>query len=274
MAISDADRQAMAARLSQSLQVNLINQFQRALAQAGPRTSQTLRTVFQQAAEVSPGRRTDANYDLAEGARDAVVLNFDSRPNNRRTPAYRTSARRANNVRLAGGILKAALASDAMIEAGPDGFSFINENHLDRAARHWRRINFGAGAAAGQAPAVYQVRGSNLTAAALGLEPNPSPSFLIPRGYWVGGGSGRGGRALKGAGERGSEFYPVGEAPKGVRGRPNNARVTRGIAASNFLDPGIRYVAQQMIPTYTRLVEGHLNRAFRGRKPTIYVAAR
>lgn len=193
-----------------------------------------------------------AHHDIGIAAQRSTVQAFTHRRNNRRTPPDRIQARDPRNRRFAGGALRRAIQAPDFFEATFEGLLWANVTRLNAEAKQWMRVNYGAGGRAGQRPERFQVRWGNLVVAQLGLRASPRAAFRIPRGFWVGG---DGGRAAPGAGAR---FFPVGEQPRGIRGRPTTARMTAGIAASNFLDAGVRRIAREFPIAYTGLVERHM----------------
>ncbi len=78
-----------------------------------------------------------------------------------------------------------------------------------------------------------------MVVAQLGLAPDARPAFRIPKGYWI----------------NGNDFYPRGEAPRGsTKGaRRQRAGLTAGIVASNFLDAGVRRIADEFPLEYQRM---------------------
>jgi hypothetical protein len=149
-------------------------------------------------------------------------------------------------------------ASD-FFEATPSVLYWGNVARLNQEAAQWKRINFGAGARAGTPPGRFAMQWGDFLGGALGIDPDPQPAFRLPKGYWFqpGGGS----RISGGARVAGAEFYPQGEQPPGRWGRPGRARMTAGIAASNFLDAGVRRIAEE----YPRAVSTMMGRLYRNR---------
>jgi hypothetical protein len=222
---------------------------------------------------MGPQQRLAAHRQLAEDAQASILRSYDQLVTAQRRPAnrtaYRTTANRPQNVRLAGGVLRRALADRGMIAYDADGFAFINTGLLDQEAAHWARLNSGAGArGAGGSRRMFQVRFSNLVIATIGLNMAPSPSFMLPAGYWWNGE----GMVAPGGNIGADQFYPIGEGPRaGVRPRVRRAdddggrrpraapfqrrRVSQGIRARNFLDAGFARVANDLGPTYKRMMD-------------------
>lgn len=198
--------------------------------------------------KISRAHLRQAHHDIGVSAQRSTVQAFTHRRNNRRTAPDRIQARDPRNRRFAGGALRRAIQSPDFFEATFEGLLWANVQRLNAEAKQWMRVNYGAGGIAGEAPGRFQVKWGNLVVATLGLRPNPRRAFRLPRGYWVGEGGQRGG----------NRFFPVGEQPAGIRGRPSRARMTQGIAASNFLDAGVRRIAHEFPVAYTGLVERHM----------------
>lgn len=183
--------------------------------------------------------RQQLHQDVGRAAQLSVQQAYTHRRHRRNTPPYRTSPRDPRNFRYAGGLLLRALQAPDFFEATPNVLRWGNTARLNQEAKQWRRLNFGAGGAAGESPRQFPMQWGNFVGAAIGLEPDPRPPFRIPTGYWVSGGSRASGITA------GAEFYPRGEQPPGRLGRPSKARMTAGIAASNFLDAGVRRIAEE-----------------------------
>lgn len=214
--------------------------------------SRQLRVLFESlAADAVPDEwRVDVHRELGEAARAATLDAYRSRAHNKHTPDYRSGGKSdPKGKRFAGGLLERALARKSFYRATKYGIEIINARDLDEEAQQWRRLNFGAGSAAGQGPRVFT---ATLFNAAIGLEPDPRPGFSLPPGYWLTNGPN---------GERvrsGGQFYPVGGREMADRrdlgrhrlGRPSQATRTRGIEAANFLDAGVRSIADNIGPMY------------------------
>lgn len=192
---------------------------------------------------IPPGIRQQMHYDVGRAAQLSVQQGYTHRRYRRGSTNYRTAPREDRNFRYAGGLLLRALQAPDFFVATPDTLRWGNINRLDQEAKQWRRLNFGAGGAAGETPRQFQMHWGTFVGAAIGLEPDPRPAFRIPPGYWFTEGAGE--RVRRGVRVPHGEFYPVGEQPAGRWGRPNKVRMTRGIAASNFLDAGVRRIAEE-----------------------------
>lgn len=207
------------------------------------------------------GKLTRAHQEIGEAAQRSMVAAYTHRRFRRPKGSYRIDDASPNE-RYAGGALRRALLDPGMVEADDRGVRFINTAILDREARQWRRLNYGAGGKAGTPPAQFPLQWGGVVVATLGLPADPRPAFRIPRGYWIGP---DGKRVGAGAGNT-DRFYPVsttsGDINRGeaFRGRPSPGRVTAGIAAANFLDAGVRRIANEIPSAYLRLyAEWHEN---------------
>lgn len=163
---------------------------------------------------------------------------------------------RVGEDRYSGGALGRALSSPQQYRATPFGLYFINVQLLDAEARHWRRLNFGAGAGGAEGienPGEFPVTGMGLI---LGLEPDRRPGFTMPRGFWLNGGK-RVAPSMDRVGE--DSFYVARGAGLNQSGgfgiRPDAGRITRGIASRNFLDPPVRMIASRLRPELENLWE-------------------
>lgn len=208
------------------------------------------------------GARTRQMFqDIGEAAQRSVVASYSQVVTARETSGpYRISPNRPRNKRYAGGALRRALQSPEFFSATPLGLRFVNTSLLNKEAKHWHRLNFGAAPAGGGSRGQFEIQWSGLVLASLGYDEDASPGFMLPRGFWVLGTE----RVSGPAG--GAEFYPVGELPPGthVRGRPNAARRTAGIQARNFLDAGLRRIAQMFPEAMQDLYSEMFEQAARG----------
>lgn len=195
--------------------------------------------------EAIPRSWRQAMWDeIGANAQASMVAAYQRRRFQRHTvyPQARTD-------RYANGALLRALESPGQFLATPFGLYFINTDILDQEARHWRRLNFGAGSGGREGitpPRRFQVTGLGLM---IGLEPDRRPAFRIPRGMWI---SQSGQRVSAGANEPGTDaFYPgrTYRAP----GQLTAAKMTRGIASRNFLDAPMQRIAKEIKPGLDRL---------------------
>ncbi len=175
------------------------------------------------------------NSAIAAKMRTAVVSAYESNVIAvRSAPTYR----KGDN-RYAGGALLRALESPTMAIGSAEGIAFVDVPLLDRTARHWARLNFGAGAAEGRSGVSFRQPnariqfGSNQGVSLRFTNP-PRPNFKVPQqgfGYFNKQGQLFLGRPPKKRG-RGSEVTVVGGFPEG---KPS----VSGIAPRRFLDAGL-----------------------------------
>lgn len=201
--------------------------------------------------------------EIGTAARFALFRAYLGRPHARPIPSYRQGDRQS------GGELRRALSNPQMIRATPTGLFLINRDILDKEARHWRRLNFGAGGGGREGdltpPGRFPVSGMGML---IGLEPDPRPAFSIPPGFWIG----RDGQFMQPSDDRTGQdqFYlrssSAALAQSGSGGFKTK-RMTRGIAANNFLDAPMEVVAAQIKPGLDRLWESA--RAKKGRDEII-----
>jgi len=238
-------------------------------AQVQSRQLQAIGDVLSQRLASRTGM-TEVHRDIGLAAQRSVLASYDQTVTARKTvPSYRLTSRNPANRRFAGGALRRALANPAFFEATSTGIRFGNIGLLDREAAHWHRLNFGAAPIGEGSRSRFNVTWSGLVIAALGLEDGPSPGFLIPRGYWVLG------NEVVGSGTRGSAaFYPASELPSGIARRtlPSPARQSAGIEARNFLDAGIRRIAEELPAAYQDMYREWWEQATRGSGPLVGMA--
>lgn len=198
-----------------------------------------------------------ANYIIGLRAQQSTAAAYSQRRPRRRLPSYRVGPLQG---RYAGGALLRAIKAPDFFRATATGLQFINTSRLDREAKQWKRLNFGAGAGAIRPPGRYEVSFNGLLVATLGLTPDPRPGFKMPPGFFLG----PNGRVQRGGEPGTGMFYPT--------GRPLMSP-TYGIVGTNFLDAGVRRIARELGPVYFGLMQGHLDqaltKAFGDRAPSV-----
>jgi hypothetical protein len=161
---------------------------------------------------------------------------------------------RPGDQRLSGELAK-ALSNPGHVRADAYQLEFLNTRLMDRQAAHWRRLNFGAGAGSREgitAPAQYPINWNGLVVGVMGFGTQPSPAFRIPRGFWMTpSGEPAGGANPARLGQ--DQFYLRGMRVGRGFGRPSTAKVTAGIASRNFLDAGVRRVANELPRSYAAI---------------------
>ena len=195
----------------------------------------------------------NAHLNVGRATMRSVVAGFDNRRMRRPVARYRAGDNRLS------GKLRRALLSDDHIDRGIRHLRVINTSLLDREAAHWRRLNFGAGSIGGQpGPEQFTITWEGVALGTLGLDPDPRPGFVIPFGYWLGK---RGIESPSGERRGMDQFFP-GAAPAGPgASRYQRRRPTGGIAARNFLDAGVRRLANELPRAYATIFEDAFSRA-------------
>lgn len=164
------------------------------------------------------------------------------------TSAFRSGEGDLRKRRYAGGQLKAALLSDEMFLARPDGLAWLSAAHLDINAPQWYRINFGAGARGSGTPPpkAYNVNFLGTNTGQMGLVGfRTSSPFVLPAGFFSTDGT-TANVVPRSRGVRG-QAYLLGPQ----QGLPYQRRawgppvVTRGIRGTNYLDEGIKVIARE-----------------------------
>lgn len=152
---------------------------------------------------------------------------------------------RVGENRETGKLLK-AITDREMYHVGRDGLDFINPRHLDNSAKHWYRMNFGAGGkGAGTPPpppAIMKFLGGSIDIGLKGY--TPSAPFLLPPGIW----RDRGGTVhpWDKSRLRMDSFHPtpIGSVPK---------HFSEGIRGSRFLDAGVTRLSKTLPQQYSLL---------------------
>lgn len=122
--------------------------------------------------------------------------------------------------RYAGGALRRALEDKRMVRADAQGIDFIDQAILNQEARHWARLNFGAGDPGGGSKRV-RLRLFGQSAGTIGFDIAPRRAFQMPTGFFVEPGSFHSVK-FSGGGHR-HEFVPMSTSTSGhwstIRGR-------------------------------------------------------
>lgn len=220
-------------------------------------TDEYARVIRLWAEDISDGFESEegfaaVNERLAQGAQ-AAVLDLYRKRVGRQTP-IRTEGR------LRGQMLK-ALNDNHFAWGDKTGVHLGDITMLDRVSPHWRRLNFGAGSAgASNPPQSFKFRfvAGSRGVGALRIAPQPSPAFRMPKGVWFNGNT-----PVKN-GELGKDFYPMGLALRKLGSNvpalnvPRTGRslyYTKGIRGAQFLDGGVKYIAENFPAEYIRLAE-------------------
>lgn len=227
-----------------------------------------------------PGLFQNAHRDVGASALRSAQQGFRSRRFRRPAGSYRVGQDRLS------GRLTSALNNPGHVRATSTTLEVINQGLLDREAAHWRRLNFGAGQGSREglhAPASFPINWAGVAVGVLALDADPSPAFTVPRGYWIPGGE-SGNSANPGrlgldqfflSGRRATEEVPGRPSMvkgMGIRGRASGPvrRGTKGIASSNFLDAGVRRVANELPRAYATIYDDLFLRS----KPTLEALGR
>lgn len=187
----------------------------------------------------------DANRQLAIGAQQAIEQGWRSRlPVG--APGYRKGSD-PDHDRLSGRLGDALSAQEAMIKGTTDrAISFINNTVLNRQARHWYRVNYGAWGpkAILRRPQPFPVNVDGHTLFVLRDEAQPARNSWLPRAY---------------AREGTSWFGPIPAYDKDGRRITNKADVHGGgHRAAVFTDLGYQSVAKNLDPTYDNMLRRYL----------------
>lgn len=168
---------------------------------------------------------------------------------------------RAGQNRLPGK-LKPALSNPEMAVGTTRGINFINEGLLDREAKHWKRLNFGAqGTAVTNGPSpTFPVSLFGEQLFNIGLTEGPRPGFRMPAGLW----RDSSGNVLR-SGES-ADGGALSIPPSIHQFYPTSKRLffpTRGIQGRHFLEAGLETLVRELPFAYDRLVTGWIERGTR-----------
>jgi len=181
--------------------------------------------------------------DVAQEGLDAITLAYEARADR-----GVHSANYRPNTRYSGGKLLRALQSDEMFTVGRDGFDFINQDHLDKEAKQWRRMNFGAGPRGSRTPkapsAKMQIFGGTTPVDLALTNTKPSDQYLLPPGFWLDQATGKKQPWDKSRRPFKDSFGPTGKEP---------IYKSMGFAGSRFLDAGVAQIAKSLPIAYNDL---------------------
>ncbi len=186
---------------------------------------------------------------VGEATKDAVLTAYDREiGGNGHATGYRRGTGR--NGRLTGR-LRPVLAANRngtiyKVVAGPQAsggvrLQMFDTKTLDDRARHWARLNFGAGVAGAGSPRSYRLKIGRSTED-LSFGQGPRPGFRIPRGYWY---AGPGGENVAPSLPVAGEAFYLRRQPGGGQFK-QESKITRGIGGVHFLDEGLRTAAQAL----------------------------
>lgn len=250
--IRTVDRNAAIAEYYGNTGFNLVAMLKKALA-AGTLESVQIAREFAEAltqtVRASKNQLANLHHEVGKLAQDEVVTAYSRIRAERGGPAsYRDQE--THKGRDANSRLLHALGDAEFFRGTYDGIGFANKVHLDRQARQWYRLNFGARPAPGAArnigpgnrstPAPVTWKGLQL--GTLKLPTGPSKAFYLPLGTWN---------------EAGQFHHPIGPA----------FIATGGVAAWNFLDAGIATIAAELPGAYSKLHGDWARSATRGVGP-------
>lgn len=199
------------------------------------------------------------HQQTAKIAREAVISAYNSSGIGN-DPSYRQNDR-GKLRRYSNGAMERALKSKGLIEGDGRGIRFIDKDIMDRTAKQWYRLNFGALPGGSKNPSVGSMRffgrASSQRAELTGFR--PSKPFRVPaggvQGFWSSTYAPSSNQPLKAAvrGQRGALYIrrkgmqTTGKIPVTFfRGQPSR----NGIQGKRFLDAGARAINE----TYPKLV--------------------
>lgn len=209
-----------------------------AIQEAGLRATMSFTAFLQALSQGIQGIGPDLaaeNAEIARAAQAAVLKTFED--NSKKTPTYRTSARRGINIRYAGGILKGFLGSEEFITSSAAGIDMGPIGRMNDVARQWQRLNYGAGNESGSPSTSVSATIGDLDVTVEDSH-GPRPEFVLPAGAWIG-----------------KAFYPSSELPAGFRISVKKNTPTKGIAAQHWTDAGSQVIVTQIGPALMKLLE-------------------
>lgn len=233
---------------------NVVDTVQEAVSRySTSRTSRQMVTFFQEISQ-GPGeaQAAAAHEELADQMKRSVVASWGQAKGKLRPAVY--DPQRAS--RDSGGMEKAVHEPELAVGTA-QGVEFGPIAMLDRDARQWARLNFGALPTGQGSNERFSVRFSNLPAIQYVFDEPARPPYGLPRGGFKGpDGKWQG----HGEGIPTGAFYP--------RGGPQQF-ATRGNVGYNYLDAGIRRFFELLPTVYGRLFRNVLEPSQRRGRPPI-----
>lgn len=234
-----------------AISIDVANSFRRAVEQGLVGVNRQLEAFVRGMDVGAKGDMTRVHRAIASDVRESVQGAYLAKVDAvRRVEPYPRYQRRS-------GYLERVLSRQDFARGDDLGVHFVNEDVLDKEAAHWRRLNFGAGEAAGGQPAPYPIRVFGETVALASFGYGPSPGFVLPRGFFVHGGRAEIPNSAYRGGGSVAPFYPNRRSP--VPPSP-----TVGIRGRHFLEAGLETVAEQIPIRYADLLNEWILRG--GRK--------
>lgn len=132
----------------------------------------------------------------------------------------------------------------------------FNMKHLSQVAKHWARINFGAGVEGAGDPADSFTLRMAGTAEVLSFNSRARPAYRIPKGYWYAGGE----NVAPSRPTPGEAFFL---RPKGKATFQQQAKFSRGFGGRNFLDAGLGAFARALPDEFNDFLVEMLSRQSR-----------
>lgn len=212
-------------------------------------------------------RMTNINKEVGLDAQHYTLETYKERVNPHNTPAYRENASGSDR-RYAGGKMIRAISDPGFFRASSDGILFGNSSVMDRHAKQWYRLNFGAGPKGKTGPykaGEYRLRffGEASGAPVTLRGYNPSEAFYVPRGLFVDGG----GIPQKLGARRGDIFVPLrgkklpDKLQKAARGKLWGGGMSAGFGGYHFMDAGMKRIAVTWPIGLTRMIQEWVNEA-------------
>jgi hypothetical protein len=191
-----------------------------------------------------------ANRNLAEGAKSAVVKSYDNLIGNRPHPSYRGGDRLS-------GRMSTALKSGGWIRGTESGINYIDRDFLDGEAAHWHRLAFGAAPSGVPVVSTMEVFFGSDSARVTAFSASPSGPFTLPKGgTFIDPKSGK----TVPLGGRGDEFHlGVPESRHAL----SKTIPTSGIVGRNFFQAGLDYIGENVEKEYTPIIERAIDLAAR-----------
>lgn len=165
-------RAGVVAVITDSFQDQLVKQIQRKMRDFSETTGNEISNRLR-----DPGGIALTNKRIAEAAHISLIESYDKQVTSRK----RHESYRIGMNRYSGGVLKRALQDPKMVAHSADFIALPNEEILDREAKHWYRLNFGAGTQEQARTHVLRLWGQS---SQFYVNRPPAPAFQMPIGRW------------------------------------------------------------------------------------------
>lgn len=238
---------ALQGSINANLTQNVINAMQRGAKGSGNifrAFGKGLEVNFGDDADVAEAHKTVAAHML-EATRKAYHLDVEG------SKTYHAYEREG---RLHGG-MRRALADDSQALGTARGIFFVNRSVFAKEAKHWKRLNFGAGGIAGSPKPRVPLKVLGRSLFNVGFRAQADRPFFLPPGFFLNPETGAW------VGPSGKHPTPSTQFSVSLTKSTYTPQLTRGIKGRHFLEAGVNVLAEELGLEYARLLKKWLGEA-------------